>query len=59
MTARELAQAPQVARPDETLRHVADRMLTGGHGVLPVVSGENGTPVGIVSQFDLLAASSS
>jgi chloride channel protein, CIC family len=52
-----LAHAPLVARPDETLRAIADRMVSSGHGVLPVV--ERDEPhrlVGLVSQFDLLRA---
>jgi H+/Cl- antiporter ClcA len=52
-----LARTPLVAHPDETLRAAADRMLAGGHGVLPVVAREDPRRlVGLVSQFDLLAA---
>lgn len=53
----DLARLPAVARPDETLREAADRMVAEGHGVLPVVGGEGGTRlVGLVTQFDLLRA---
>jgi H+/Cl- antiporter ClcA len=53
----ELAREPVVAFPHETLRAAADRMVAGGHGVLPVVErGDRGRLVGLVSQFDLLAA---
>ncbi|HEX5146877.1 MAG TPA: chloride channel protein [Conexibacter sp.] len=52
-----LARTPVVAHPDETLRAAADRMLSAGHGVLPVVAREDRRRlVGLVSQFDLLAA---
>ncbi|MGH2833341.1 MAG: chloride channel protein [Solirubrobacteraceae bacterium] len=52
-----LARQPLLARPDETLRAVADRMVASGHGVLPVVEhGEQGQLLGLVSQFDLLKA---
>jgi chloride channel protein, CIC family len=49
---------PLVARPDETLRAVADRMVFSGHTVLPVVDGDADGPqlLGLVSQFDLLKA---
>ena len=52
-----LARRPLLAFPDETLREVADRMISSGHGVLPVV--ERHRPellVGLVTQFDLLRA---
>jgi len=51
------ARAPLVARPEETLRAVADRMVASGHTVLPVVD-RNEPPrlVGLVSHFDLLRA---
>ncbi|MGA9284821.1 MAG: chloride channel protein [Solirubrobacteraceae bacterium] len=55
--ASELARRPMLAFADETLREVADRMVSSGHGVLPVT--ERGDPrrlVGLVSQFDLLKA---
>jgi len=52
-----LARPPLTARPDETLRHVADKMVESGHGVLPVVDDrEPPRLVGLVSQFDLLRA---
>ncbi|MGH2865863.1 MAG: chloride channel protein [Solirubrobacteraceae bacterium] len=55
--ANALARQPLLARPDETLRAVADRMVASGHGVLPVVErGERGQLLGLVSQFDLLKA---
>ncbi|MGA9874951.1 MAG: chloride channel protein [Solirubrobacteraceae bacterium] len=52
-----LIREPVCARADETLRSVADRMVSSGHGVLPVI--EHGQPhrlVGLISQFDLLRA---
>ncbi|HEU4977048.1 MAG TPA: chloride channel protein [Baekduia sp.] len=53
----DLARLPAVARPEETLRQAADRMVAEGHGVLPVVDGPDGTRlVGLVTQFDLLRA---
>jgi len=57
LPAHQLVRSAVVAHPDETLRAVADRMITTGHGVLPVVA-HGATPqlVGLVSQFDLLAA---
>ncbi len=52
-----LVRAPLTARPDETLRHVADKMVESGHGVLPVVDdSEPPRLLGLVSQFDLLRA---
>jgi H+/Cl- antiporter ClcA/CBS domain-containing protein len=53
----ELARRPIIAFADETLREVADRMVSSGHGVLPVA--DRGHPrrlVGLISQFDLLKA---
>ncbi len=53
----ELARQPMIAFADETLREVADRMVSSGHGVLPVADRENPQRlVGLVSQFDLLKA---
>jgi CBS-domain-containing membrane protein len=55
--AGDLAHQPILAFADETLRAVADRMVSSGHGVLPVT--ERSQPqrlVGLVSQFDLLKA---
>jgi chloride channel protein, CIC family len=55
--ASELARQPMIAFGDETLREVADRMLSSGHGVLPVTDREDPLRlVGLVSQFDLLKA---
>ena len=57
LPAAALARPPLVARPDETLRAVADRMVASGHGAFPVV--DSSLParlVGLVSQFDLLRA---
>jgi chloride channel protein, CIC family len=55
--AGELARRPLVARPDETLRAVADRMVAEKLGVLPVVEyGDRARLLGLVSQFDLLRA---
>jgi chloride channel protein, CIC family len=52
-----LAHHPMVAFSDETLREVADRMISSGHGVLPVTDRENPQRLaGLVSQFDLLRA---
>jgi CIC family chloride channel protein len=52
-----LTRKPVTARADETLRIVADRMVSSGHGVLPVVdSSQPHRLVGLVSQFDLLRA---
>jgi chloride channel protein, CIC family len=52
-----LVRPPLTARPDETLRHVADKMVESGHGVLPVVDdSERPRLLGLVSQFDLLRA---
>ena len=56
-SASDLAREPVVAFADETLREVADRMVSSGHGVLPVTDRENPPRlVGLVSQFDLLKA---
>ncbi len=53
----DLAREPILAFADETLREVADRMVSTGHGVLPVADRENPARlVGLVSQFDLLKA---
>lgn len=52
-----LTRAPTTALADETLRAVADRMVSSGHGVLPVV--DRAKPdrlVGLINQFDLLRA---
>ncbi len=55
--AGELALQPMVAFADETLREVADKMVSSGHGVLPVTDRENPRRlVGLISQFDLLKA---
>ncbi len=46
-----------LAFADETLREVADRMVSSGHGVLPVTDREDPQRlVGLISQFDLLKA---
>jgi H+/Cl- antiporter ClcA len=56
-TALALAHEALVARPDETLRDAADRMVASGHGVLPVLDRDDpGRLLGLVSQFDLLKA---
>jgi len=55
--ASELARQPMIAFVDETLREVADRMVSSGHGVLPVTDRDDPQRlVGLVSQFDLLKA---
>jgi chloride channel protein, CIC family len=55
--ASELAHQPILAFADETLREVADRMVSSGHGVLPVTDREAPQRLlGLVSQFDLLKA---
>jgi CBS domain-containing protein len=52
-----LIRQPVTARADETLRSVADRMVSSGHGVLPVIDHSRSRRlVGLVSQFDLLRA---
>ncbi len=57
MPAGLLARPPILAFADETLREVADKMVSSGHGVLPVTQRGNGQPlVGLISQFDLLRA---
>ncbi len=57
LTAGAALRKPLVARPEETLREVADRMVATGHTVLPVIDGEQPPHlVGLVSQFDLLKA---
>jgi CBS domain-containing protein len=54
-TAAQVARAAEVTHPDATLREAADRMVAGGHGVLPVVDRDDpGRLVGLVQQFDLL-----
>ncbi len=56
-SAGDLARQPILAFADETLREVADRMVSSGHGVLPVIDRENPRQLmGLVSQFDLLKA---
>ncbi len=53
----ELARRPIIAFADETLREVADRMVSSGHGVLPVADRVHPRQlVGLISQFDLLKA---
>ena len=55
--ASELARQPILAFADETLREAADKMLSSGHGVLPVTDREDPQRlVGLISQFDLLKA---
>lgn len=55
--ASKLARQPILAFADETLREVADRMVSSGHGVLPVTERDDPRRlVGLVSQFDLLKA---
>ena len=57
MIASELAHQPMIAFADETLREVADKMVSNGHGVLPVTDREDHHRlVGLISQFDLLKA---
>ena len=49
--------SPSVARPDEVLRNVADRMAALGLGALPVVDPARPQRLeGLVTQFDLLEA---
>ncbi len=56
-TAGATARSPLVARPSETLRETADRMVATGHTVLPVIDDrEPPRLLGMVSQFDLLKA---
>ncbi len=55
--AGDVARRPLVARADETLREIADRMVSSRHTVLPVI--DRGDPprlLGLISQFDLLKA---
>ena len=56
--ARDVARTSVVvARPDETLRTVADRMAEQAVGALPVVGhGVGGRLVGVITEFDLLKA---
>jgi CBS domain-containing protein len=55
--ASELTRRPLVAFADQTLREAADRMISSGHGVLPVTERDDPARlVGLVSQFDLLKA---
>jgi CIC family chloride channel protein len=57
MIAGEFARQPILAFADETLREVADRMVSSGHGVLPVTDRKDPQRlVGLISQFDLLKA---
>jgi CBS domain-containing protein len=46
---------PVTARPDETLRTVADRMADHQLGALPVVDSVHDRTVGVVTHFELLA----
>jgi CBS domain-containing protein len=55
--AAEVARAPAVVHPDQTLRQAADVLVSTGHGVLPVV--DRAAPdhlCGLITQFDLLRA---
>ncbi|HXM87022.1 MAG TPA: chloride channel protein [Solirubrobacteraceae bacterium] len=53
----ELARRPMIAFADQTLREVADRMVSSGHGVLPVADRRRPQRLlGLISQFDLLKA---
>jgi CIC family chloride channel protein len=55
--ASDVARRPLVARADETLREIADRMVSSGHTVLPVIDrDEPPRLLGLISQFDLLKA---
>jgi H+/Cl- antiporter ClcA/CBS domain-containing protein len=57
LTASAALHEPLVARPEETLREVADRMVATGHTVLPVIdSAQPRRLLGLVGQFDLLKA---
>lgn len=57
VTAGATARTPLVARPGETLRETADRMVATGHTVLPVIDDQEPPRLlGMVSQFDLLKA---
>lgn len=56
-TAGATARSPLIARPSETLRETADRMVATGHTVLPVIDDQEPPRLlGMVSQFDLLKA---
>jgi H+/Cl- antiporter ClcA len=55
LAAKALARSAVVASPDQTLREVADEMVSTGHTVLPVIDVDQRL-VGLVSQFDLLKA---
>ncbi len=56
-TAGATARSPLVARPGETLRETADRMVATGHTVLPVIDDQEPPRLlGLISQFDLLKA---
>ncbi|HEY2633029.1 MAG TPA: chloride channel protein [Solirubrobacteraceae bacterium] len=56
-SASTLARRPLVARADETLREIADRMVSSGHTVLPVLDRDDPPRLlGLISQFDLLKA---
>lgn len=56
-TASAAARSPLVARPGETLRETADRMVATGHTVLPVIDDQEPPRLlGLLSQFDLLKA---
>jgi chloride channel protein, CIC family len=56
-TAGAAARSPLVARPGETLRETADRMVATGHTVLPVIDDQEPPRLlGLLSQFDLLKA---
>jgi CIC family chloride channel protein len=57
LPASALARQPVLALADETLREVADRMVSTGHGTLPVAERQDPQRlVGLISQFDLLKA---
>jgi H+/Cl- antiporter ClcA/CBS domain-containing protein len=57
LAADTLLRPALTAKPDETLREVADRMVASGHTVLPVTD-RNDSPrlLGLISQFELLKA---
>jgi CBS domain-containing protein len=56
-TAGATARSPLIARPGETLRETADRMVATGHTVLPVIDDQEPPRLlGLLSQFDLLKA---
>jgi CBS domain-containing protein len=55
--AAEVARAPAVVYPDQTLRQAADVLVSTGHGVLPVVDRDVPSRLcGLITQFDLLRA---